>query len=435
MPTARSAFGIATDSSGAIYAFGGRNATGVVGTVERYDPSTESWSGRAPMPIALSGPLAVRGSDGTIYLIGGNSPAYDSSTFVQAYDPASDAWSVKASYPVRTEGAAGVLGSDGKIYVFGGYPGCCFNYLSSSFSYDPASDTWTPIAPMPTPREAPGAALAANGKIYVAGGNGNGPVGQTMEAYDPATNTWAAEAPMPIAMSQVSLVAAPNGNLYALGDQAGTVLEYTPTTNSWATLAPLPSGRAAARAILAGNGNIYAIGGVLLNPDGSVNQWVGTNEEGSFALPCPAGTKANVRWHYSANGSAGGWSGTATQACPGNFSMGPQAMEGHLQVAAGTTLKAGYDFTLPGNHNSLTMTVSAAQLTFAVSCVSGATPSASTFTVTMSAQVYQVTNDQWYPSSDQSSPLVYQGSVTVPDLCSGGALDLAKGGTFSATLG
>ena len=74
------------------------------------------------MPIPLSGPLAVRGGDGTIYLIGGNSPAYDSSTFVQAYDPTSDTWSVKASYPVRTEGAAGVLGPDGKIYVFGGIP-------------------------------------------------------------------------------------------------------------------------------------------------------------------------------------------------------------------------------------------------------------------------------------------------------------------------
>jgi hypothetical protein len=58
----------------------------------------------------------------------------------------------------------------------------------------------------------------------------------------------------------------------------------------------------------------------------------------------------------------------------------------HLQVAPGATLQAGYDFTLPGNHNSLTMTVSAAQVAFAVACMSGATPSASTFTVTMPAR-------------------------------------------------
>lgn len=150
--------------------------------------------------------------------------------------------------------------------------------------------------------------------------------------------------------------------------------------------------------------------------------------------PCPSGTKANFRWHYSANGSAGGWSGTKTQACPGSVSMGPQAMDGNLQVTPGTTIKAGYDFTRPGNSNSLTMTVSAAKVTFAVSCVSGAAPSASTLTVTMPAQTYQITNDQWYPSGDQSSPLVYQGSATVPDLCGGGKVDLAKGGTSSATL-
>jgi hypothetical protein len=62
---------------------------------------------------------------------------------------------------------------------------------------------------------------------------------------------------------------------------------------------------------------------------------------------CPSGTKANFRWHYSANGSAGGWSGTKTEACPGTFSMGPQAMEGNLQVAPFTILKAGMTSPCP----------------------------------------------------------------------------------------
>jgi hypothetical protein len=150
--------------------------------------------------------------------------------------------------------------------------------------------------------------------------------------------------------------------------------------------------------------------------------------------PCPPGIHPNFRWHYSANGSSGSWSGTATKTCPGSVGMGPQAMEGNLRVAPGTTLLAGYDFTIPGNHSSLTITVSNAQWVFAVSCVSGATPSASTFTVTAPTQTYQVTNDQWYPSGDQSSPLVYQGSISVPNLCGGGDLDLAHGATFSATL-
>ena len=152
-------------------------------------------------------------------------------------------------------------------------------------------------------------------------------------------------------------------------------------------------------------------------------------------VPCPQGTKANFRWHYSANGSAGSWSGTQSAVCPNSLTMGPQAMEGDLKVSPGTTLKVGYDFTVPGNSASFSVTVSNPQVVFVVACVSGATPSASTFTVAMPTQSYGVTNSQWYPSGDQSSPLVYQGSTAVPDLCGGGQLRLNQGGTFTATVG
>jgi hypothetical protein len=52
----------------------------------------------------------------------------------------------------------------------------------------------------------------------------------------------------------------------------------------------------------------------------------------------------------------------------------------------------------------------------------------------MPDQTYVVTNSQWYPSGDQKSPLVYQGSSPAPDLCGGGQLRLNKGGTFTADI-
>lgn len=151
----------------------------------------------------------------------------------------------------------------------------------------------------------------------------------------------------------------------------------------------------------------------------------------TYVAPCP---KPNFRWHYRADGSAGSWSATTTQSCQGSLSMGPQAMEGNLHVTPGTTLQAGYDFTVPGNKTTLTLTVSSAQVSFAVTCVSGATPSTPSLTVTMPDQSYTFSDSEWHPSGDQSSTLSYQGSVAVPDLCGGGALDLAQGGTFTATL-
>jgi hypothetical protein len=101
-------------------------------------------------------------------------------------------------------------------------------------------------------------------------------------------------------------------------------------------------------------------------------------------------------------------------------------MEGDLKVSPGTTLMAGYDFSVSGNHASFSLTVNNPQVVFTVNCVSGATPSQSTLTVTMPTQTYAVTNDQWYPSGDQHSPLVYQGSIVVPDLSSGGQLRLNR---------
>jgi hypothetical protein len=114
--------------------------------------------------------------------------------------------------------------------------------------------------------------------------------------------------------------------------------------------------------------------------------------------------------------------------------MGPQAMEGDLKVAPGATLKAGYDFTVPGNNASLSLMVAQPQVAFTVRCVSGATPTQSTLIVPLPDQAYSFTDSQWYPSGDQSSPLTYEGSITVPDLCSGGQLRLDKGGTFTASV-
>ena len=159
-----------------------------------------------------------------------------------------------------------------------------------------------------------------------------------------------------------------------------------------------------------------------------------TPGQGSRSPSCPPGTKANFRWHYSANGSSGAWSGPKLITCPGSLSMGPQAMDGDLKVSPGVTLKVGYDFAVPGNKASFSLTVNNPQVVLTVRCVSGASPSQSTETVSMPSQRYTVTNDQWIPSGDQKSPLGYPASITVPDLCGGGQLRLDQGGTFTANV-
>ena len=150
---------------------------------------------------------------------------------------------------------------------------------------------------------------------------------------------------------------------------------------------------------------------------------------------CSGVQSLNARWHYSAGGSAGSWSGTARCPSNGQLSMGPQAMEGDLKVPPGQTIGVGYDFTLPGNSSSHMVTFSNPQVVFSqVECASGATPSSSSFAVLMPTRSYTVTTSQWYPSGDQKSTLVYQGSISTPNLCGGGSLRLQNGGAFSASV-
>jgi hypothetical protein len=190
------------------------------------------------------------------------------------------------------------------------------------------------------------------------------------------------------------------------------------------------------------NGQTVGASSTFTTSDGTFTNIASQTLSGCSAPPppCPSRTSIHVRWHYSGEISpamftSGSWSATTAFGCPGTVSMGPQAMEGNLQLAPGATLKAGYDFTIPGNNNSVFVTFTSPAVTFNVKCASGMTPTTSTITVPMPIQTYNSTNGgSWFPSGNQSSSLVYQGSISVPDVCNGGKVSFQNGGTFTATI-
>jgi hypothetical protein len=149
----------------------------------------------------------------------------------------------------------------------------------------------------------------------------------------------------------------------------------------------------------------------------------------------PPTSKVNVRFHYSADGSAGGWSGTKTLSPSGGLTIGPQAMEGNLIVNPGDVLNVGYDFTMPGSHPATTLGFFNTTVTFQAVCASGS--GGGTFAVSVPALQYTdpLDSSAWYPSGNQPDPSVYQGSITVPDLCAGRSISLQHGGTFTTTVG
>lgn len=151
---------------GLIYAVGGRDGPQfgfgtILGTNEVYNPMTNTWTLRAPMPIPLSDVYATVGFDGKVYVLGGASGPSTVTGAVQIYDPVSDTWSKGAPMPTpRAAAMAGVV--CGQIVVFGGFDG--LNNLDVTEIYDPADDTWTsgPAMLSPASEMAQGPTQTAN---------------------------------------------------------------------------------------------------------------------------------------------------------------------------------------------------------------------------------------------------------------------------------
>ena len=183
-----------------------------------YDPAADSWKPLAPLPTKRGSPAAAV-VGGKIYVIGGATthpgstetsihPArpHRSSDANEVYDPATNSWSARSPMPTpRNHAAAGVVNN--KIYVLGGRLGAGFITRASNTDitemYDPATNQWGPLlAPMPTARSAV-AWGTYKGRIYVAGGEvRNATMSgayRSVEAYDAAANRWMVLPPMEIA--------------------------------------------------------------------------------------------------------------------------------------------------------------------------------------------------------------------------------------------
>ena len=201
-----------------------------------YDPVADSWKALAPMPTPRGSPLGAV-VNGKIYVIGGASVhpgaklvslgptvPHRSMPTNEVYDPATNKWESRSPMPTsRNHAAIGMV--NGKIYILGGRVGSVFVNASATDvveEYDPATDSWgNARARMPTPRS--GTAYGTyGGKIYVAGGEylNSQIVGafRDLEAYDPASNEWSMLPPMSLPRNAPTAVVLGN-RLYLISGQ------------------------------------------------------------------------------------------------------------------------------------------------------------------------------------------------------------------------
>jgi hypothetical protein len=182
MPTPRSGFALGV-TRGTLYAVGGwATNNGPTGLVEAYDPITNKWTIKAPLPsprVALS----VGVVNGILYAVGGAccSPGHGSRIFgtVEAYDPATNTWTTKAPMPTpRYYLAVAVVNLT--LNAVGGHKGSGGNAPTTNETayattagvveaYDPSRNVWTAKAPLPGNTNFVSLG-SVNGILYAVGG-------------------------------------------------------------------------------------------------------------------------------------------------------------------------------------------------------------------------------------------------------------------------
>jgi len=269
MPTARRRLGVAVVDE-KIYAIGGYlsgqiNVTGHVGTNEMYDPATDSWATKEPMPTARNR-FGIAVVQNKIYVIGGETDeGYTGAN--EVYDPLTDTWETRTPMPtVRADLSANVV--DDKIYLIGGTEiygyGAWPRAINVTEVYDPKTDSWTTKTPIPTAVAGYASAVVSN-KIYVIGSIGWGePASDINQIYYPATDTWAFGSSMPTWFTEKAAAAATTGvfapkRIHVLWDDEHRV--YDPESDSWSIATPMPTPRLLLGVAVVDD-MLYAIGGI-----------------------------------------------------------------------------------------------------------------------------------------------------------------------------
>jgi len=125
------------------------------------------------------------------------------------------------------------------------------------------------------------------------------------------------------------------------------------------------------------------------------------------------------------------WWGTNDPKFPNDWNPGDGtvvlSMTRPLDINSGGTVLAGYDLTMPDGHPAATLSLAGGSVQTDVSCADG---TSYTLAIPLPSQSYSIpaNDDSWFPSPNQNSPLVYQGTATAA-VCSGG---VAKTTYFSA---
>ncbi len=281
--------------NGKIYVIGGTtghtNSNGIIGSVEVYDPATDTWQNKTPMPVPRRA-AACGVIDNKIYVAGGSPTSwYGSNTNkLEAYDPVTDTWdTTKDNMPKTLFGPRGAV-LDGKFYIVGGVSSTTWTGQTSVQIYDPVTNTWE-LGPNLINGRFDHSLEVVGGKLFVIGGLREAtsyvqPTISQVEVYDPAQDSsWSVVDSTPVVMN-VHASSVYNDTIYLFsGSRSRENFDMIPTKDvysykppeaeeqAWNRIADIPTARIFASSCTL-NDKIYVLGGDPGNGQGISNMEV-----------------------------------------------------------------------------------------------------------------------------------------------------------------
>ncbi|XP_035030727.1 kelch-like protein 6 isoform X1 [Hippoglossus stenolepis] len=176
---------------GKVYALGGFDGAKRHASVEAYDPFHNRWTQVTPLAVGVSS-FASASFDRWIYVIGGGPNGKLATDKVQCWEPGTDCWELRAPIPNETKCTNAVTFKN-SIYVVGGA-------MHAMYCYSPLSDSWTLVTRLG--ERASCAIAACNNKLFITGGRDNkNQVISTVMCWDVAREVLTEECVLPMGVS------------------------------------------------------------------------------------------------------------------------------------------------------------------------------------------------------------------------------------------
>jgi len=179
-----------------IYVIGGQDDAGnSIGTLEIYRSATDTWVSKSSMNEDRWAPMAMV-ANGKIYVFGGmqgtlSGNNYNAVNYVEEYDPATDTWTLKTPMPTaRGWGGCGIISDvDNNIFVIGGFTMTGYLSYDTVEIYTVESDSWTAGLSMPFARDCFMTAQIGD-RIYIMGGYAGPTLTGSVLEFNPVLNTY-----------------------------------------------------------------------------------------------------------------------------------------------------------------------------------------------------------------------------------------------------